>query len=255
MSKQIVLNDNERIDEVNESLKLIRQEHTLAFGTDAYLLFAFMRPAAKQTAVELGCGNGIISLLAATRDRFSHIFAIELQEQLASLSRRNVTLNGLDGHIDVLHADAREIRAASIGGEVGVVFANPPYMRAYSGFPSPYAAKQTARHETDGGIMEFSAAAARLLKHGGLFYSVYRPDRLPSLLAALDQSGLSPKRMIFVHDHQGAAPSMVLTEAKKGAAEGLQILPPLFLHESDADGNPKKELSPRAAEIYKNGSF
>ena len=255
MSERIPLFEGERIDEVNERLRLISRKDTLAFGTDAFLLYAFMRQAARERAVELGCGGGIISLLTATRGKFSHIFAVELQNEIAALAKRNVALNKLCEKITVLADDARSITPATLGGEVGVVFANPPYMRTDSGFASPHAAKQTARHETDGGIMEFAAAAARLLKYGGLFYSVYRPDRLSSLFSALTQNGFSPKRMIFVHDHSEAPPAMVLTEAKKGAAEGLSLLPPLFLHDTDENGKPKKALSAQAQKIYDNGCF
>ena len=87
------------------------------------------------------------------------------------------------------------------------------------------------------------------MKYGGVFYTVYRPDRLESLFDALKRTGFSPKRMLFVHDHPDAAPSMVLTEAKKGAAEGLAILPPLFLHTVKGD----IALSPRAKRIYDTG--
>ena len=168
---------------------------------------------------------------------------------MAALSLRNVALNGLENTVTVHCADVRTLHAAALGGEVDAVFANPPYMRADSGAASPSSALQIARHECEGGIEEFAAAAARCLKYGGLFYTVYRPDRLESLLRALSANALAPKRMLFVHDHPDAAPSMVLTEAKKGAAEGLSVLPPLFLHTVKGDS----ALSPRATRIYDMG--
>ncbi|MBQ3064358.1 MAG: methyltransferase [Clostridia bacterium] len=245
----VTLAADERLCEINEKLRLIQKQDALAFGTDAYLLFAFLRPAPRARALELGCGNGVISLLAATRDRFSRIDAAEIQTEMAALTVRNVALNGLAEKITVHHADIRALNSANLGGEIDVVFANPPYMRTDSGAASPRTALQIARHECEGGIKEFAAAAARCLKFGGLFYTVYRPDRLESLLAALKEAGLAPKRMLFVHDHPDAAPSMVLTEAKKGAAEGLKILPPLFLHTVSGDTT----LSPRARRIYDTG--
>ena len=251
MYHDIPLAADERVDEVNEKLSLIQKKNALAFGTDAFLLSAFLRPAPRERAVELGCGNGIISLLAAARGRFSHITAIEIQPEMAELTARNIALNHLTDRITVQQNDVRCLSAATLGGEVGAVFANPPYMRVDSGLASPHSAKQTARHETDGGIAEFAAAAARCLKYGGLFYTVYRPDRLESLFAALHMNKLAPKRMIFVHDNPTAAPSIVLLEAKKGAGEGLMVLPPLFLH--DSAGDPA--LSARAQEIYNNGIF
>lgn len=240
---------DERLCEVNEHLCLIQKKNALAFGTDAFLLSAFLRPAPGARAVELGCGNGIVSLLAATRGRFLHITAIEIQREMAELAERNVAKNGLASRVTVREGDVRALRSADLGGEVEAVFANPPYMKTDSGFASPHAAKQTARHETEGGIAEFAAAAARCLKYGGVFYAVYRPDRLSALFAALNQNKLAPKRMLFVHDHPAAAPAMVLVEARLGGGEGLSVLPPLFLHEKAGD----TALSPRAKEIYDTG--
>ncbi len=251
MNYEVSLTVDERLDEVNERLCLIQKKNALAFGTDAFLLSAFLRPAPRARALELGCGNGIISLLAAARGRFSHITAVEIQHEMAELTARNVALNHLDDRITVREADARVLTAAMLGGEVEAVFANPPYMRTDSGFSSPHGAKQTARHETDGGIAEFAAAAARCLKYGGTFCAVYRPDRLESLFAALRAAKLAPKRCVFVHDHPSAAPSMVLLEARLGGGEGLVVLPPLLLHDRIGD----TALSERAQAIYNNGIF
>lgn len=250
MTNPILLPD-EHIDEVNDRIRLIQKSGALAFGTDAYLLSAFLRPAPRAHAVELGCGNGIISLLAMARGRFWKATALEIQPEMAELSARNVALNGFNARIAVAQCDVRSLTPSALGGEVEVIFANPPYMRTDSGFASPSEQKQTARHETEGGIADFAAAAGRCLKYGGLFYAVYRPDRLESLFAALKDARLAPKRMVFVHDHPKAAPSMVLLEAKKGASEGLVILPPLLLHDRVGD----TALSARAQEIYDNGSF
>ena len=245
----ITLAADERLYDINDNLRLIQKKGALAFGSDAYLLSAFLRKAPRARALELGCGNGVISLLAATRGRFSHIDAIEIQAEMAALTARNIALNGLENRVTVREADLRTLTPAALGGEVDAVFANPPYMRVESGAASPHTALQIARHECEGGIFEFAAAAARCLKYGGLFYTVYRPDRLESLFDALKRTGFSPKRMLFVHDHPDAAPSMVLTEAKKGAGEGLSILPPLFLHTVKGDTT----LSSRAKRIYDTG--
>ena len=39
----IVLLDNERIDDINESLKIIQKKQGLTFGSDTYLLAAFIK--------------------------------------------------------------------------------------------------------------------------------------------------------------------------------------------------------------------
>ena len=252
----VALFPDERLDQVNERLSLIRKTDGLTFGTDAYLLAAFARPKPRGVAVELGTGTGIVALLLAARERFSLVHALELQEDFAHLAARNVTLNDLDGRVTVHHLDARQARPEDFGGEVDAVLANPPYMRTDSGARNEAERLYRARHEVAGGVADFCAAAARLLKHGGKFYCVWRPDRLPELMAALDASRLAAKRMVFVHGDETCPPSMVLVEsAKGGAVGGLRVLPPLLLHGSADRGASARALSERAARIYETMEF
>ncbi|MBE6549647.1 MAG: SAM-dependent methyltransferase [Ruminococcaceae bacterium] len=241
----IELLDGERLDEVNEDISLIQKKDGLTFGTDAYLLAAFMKGGAKQRAVELGTGTGIISLLCASRKRFSHIDVFEVQEDFATLAQRNVSLNRLDEKMTVYQDDIRNVSANKLGYEIDVVFTNPPYMRTDSGKRNLSDYKYIARHEVCGGIFDFCAAADRLLKHGGKFYCVYRPDRLSELMWAMHENHLEPKRMTFVHADKLSEPSMVLIEAIKRGAAGMRVSAPIFLFE---DG--KRKPSEQAKKIY-----
>lgn len=245
-----ILQEDERLCEINDRVRLITRKNGLTFGTDAYLLSAFCRPAREARAADLGCGTGVISLLLAARERFSHIYAIEAQPQFAELARRNAELNGFSDTVSVLFRDVRDLTAADVGGELDVVFSNPPYMRADTGYTATHAEKQIARHEVLGDLFDFTRAAARVLRYGGTLYTVWRPDRLETLFAALRDAKFAPKRMLFVQDAADKAPSMVLTEARLGGAEGLTLLPTLILREAAENGAP---LTPRAARIYETG--
>ena len=50
------LKQNERLDEVNDKLRLIQKTDGLTFGTDAYLLSAYLKTRVGKVGVELGCG-------------------------------------------------------------------------------------------------------------------------------------------------------------------------------------------------------
>lgn len=248
-----ILYEDERIDQVNEQISLIAKRDGLTFGTDAFLLAAFVKPRPSGLAIELGTGTGILSLLCAARRRFAKIYALEIQEDFATLAARNVILNGMEERVRVRHADIREAHAEDFGKEADAVFANPPYMKTDSGKRNESDRKYIARHEVCGAIGDFCASAERLLKHGGDFYCVWRPDRLTDLVAALRDCHLEPKMMVFVHADPESEPSMVLCSAKKGGASGMRILPPLFLH--DRVGGGTRELSARAEKIYETMSF
>lgn len=244
----------ERLDEVNEHIRLICKTDGLTFGTDAYMLASFIRPQAKARAVELGTGTGIISLLLASRSRLSHITAIEVQSDFASLTQRNIRLNSLEDKIHVIEGDIRDIRPLELGGEVDVVFSNPPYMRTDSGKRNESDRKYIARHEVMGGVCDFCEAAARLLKHGGRFYCVFRPDRLSELMWSMRKYGIEPKNAVFVHADAESEPSMVLIMGVKGGGEGMRIMPPLLLHPTPkTDGG--RSMTPRAERIYETMSF
>lgn len=248
-----VLHTGETISEVNESLRLIQKKNGLTYGTDAYLLSAFIREKRLGRAADLGSGSGIISLLCAKKNKFSHIHAIEVQESFGELISRNAKINNLSPKISMLCRDVRDITVADIGYELDAVFSNPPYMRTDSGKRNEHDEKYIARHEVLGGIDDFCASAARLLKFGGIFYCVYRPDRLTDLIFSMRQNKLEPKRMVFVHATDKSEPSMVLVEAKKGGSCGLIMLPPLILNKSDENGTTI--MSERAEEIYSKCSF
>ncbi len=253
--QEVTVLEDEKKEKINEDLWLIRKCGSLTFGTDAYLLAAYMRAKAKGRAVELGCGTGVISLLCASKDRFVHIDALEIQEPFAELAARNVTLNGLEKKITVHCADIRTVFAGDLGGEADVVFANPPYMRTDCGKRNALDSKYIARHEVCGDVTDFCRAAERLLKHGGKFYCVWRPDRLSELMEALRVSGLEAKLMTFVHADAETPPSMMLLAAHKGGSPGLKVTPPLLLHEPPAESGIVRSLSHTAQMIYDTMSF
>lgn len=247
-----MLYENERLDEINEHLRLIQRKNGLTFSTDAFLLSAFCRPQPKARAADFGSGTGVIALLLAARQTFAHITAVEAQQLFSELAARNVALNGFSDTVSILNCDVRDLSPANFGGELDVIVSNPPYMRADCGPASPHSEKQIARHEILGTVGDFCTAAARCLKFGGRFYTVWRPDRLESLMAALRQNKLAPKRMLFVHDSADKEPAVVLTEAVLGGNEGMHILPPLFMHDTSPNG-VEKALSKRAQTIYDTG--
>ena len=246
-----LLLEGEKLTKVNENINLIQKENGLTFGTDAFLLASFIKAQRSGVAVELGGGTGIISLLCASREKFGKIYCAEIQQDFANIIQRNAELNGIDSKVISLCADVRELKSSNIGCEVDAVFSNPPYMKIDSGKRNDHDEKFIARHEVCGDINDFCACAKRLLKHGGFFYCVWRPDRLTDLICAMRENNLEPKEMCFVHANTKCAPSMVLIKAKKGAAASVSVCEPLFLN---LDNDPKA-LTERAKKIYEECNF
>ena len=239
------MNLNERIDEVNDALRLIQITDGLTFGTDALLLAGYIK-GKYENGAELGSGSGIISMLALTRGKVKRVRAFEVQERYADLTRRNAELNSLIERLTVECADVREVKRV---GEFDLVFTNPPYMKTSSGFANLEDGKNIARHEVFGTIDELCASASKMLKFGGTFAVVYRPDRLTDLICAMRAARLEPKRITFVHARRGAQSSMVLIEAKMGGKSGDVLTRPLIIY--DESGEYTADMN----YIMENGSF
>lgn len=240
-------------EKINENITLRQNEGSLAYGTDAYLLYAYLRRQTKERACEFGAGSGVISLLASSKGKFAHITAFEIQENIAKIAEQNVETNGFSEKMEVVCKDIREAETV-YNGAFGVVFSNPPYMTANSGKLGKNDADSASRHELNGGIDDFARSASRLLKYGGLFYAVYRPDRLAELLYACKANGLEPKRMTLVYPTENHVPCLVLLEAKKNGAPGIFVTKPLMIYQS---GKPQtnENYTDDMKYIYENGAF
>jgi tRNA1(Val) A37 N6-methylase TrmN6 len=237
----------ERCDHVNDALKLIQNTEGLTFGTDALLLAGYINTRQKR-GCELGGGSGIISMLLLTRDKLARAVALEVQEEYASLTAKNAEINGLNERLSSICTDLRDYICES---EFDLIYSNPPYMKSDSGKANDNDKKNIARHEIHGGIYDFCAAAKRLLKFGGTFAVVYRPDRLIDLINSMRACDVEPKRMTFVHADTKKESSMVLIEAKRGGRGGMMLTPPLIIY---SDGE-HKEYSEDMKYIMENGSF
>ena len=237
----------ERIDYVNDSLKLIQKTDGLTFGTDALLLAGYISGKYKN-ALEIGGGTGIISMLLLCRDKAQRATAVEVQEEFSDLIKRNAELNGLTERLTSELCDIRNYKSCE---DYDLIYTNPPYMKTDSGKANVMDKKNIARHEVFGDINDFTEAARRLLKFGGTFAVVYRPDRLVDLIAAMRKSRLEPKRITFVHADTESESSMVLIEGKSGGKSGNILTRPLIIYK---DKN-HSEYSEDMKYIMENGSF
>ena len=237
----------ERIDYVNDSLKLIQKTDGLTFGTDALLLAGYISGKYK-SALEIGGGTGIISMLLLSRKKAEQVTAVEVQEEFAELIKRNAELNSLSDKLSSKLCDIRDFKA---DGDFDLIYTNPPYMKTDSGKANEMDKKNIARHEVFGDISDFIKAAKRLLKFGGSFAVVYRPDRLVDLIAAMRDSKIEPKRITFVHADTESESSMVLIEGKSGGKSGAILTRPLIIYKDKKHSEYTEDMK----YIMDNGSF
>ncbi len=209
-------------------------------GTDTFVLSSFPRLKPGLRVWDLGCGTGLLGLLLLQRQQALQITGLELQAPAAELAQRAAIQNGLDGRFHILQGDLRKIRSLSPSGGADLVLCNPPYYSPLCGKLPAGEALRAARAETHCTLEDVCTAAAYLLRWGGSFCLVHKPERLADLLEALRAAALEPKRLRFVCSGAEDAPSLVLAEGRRGGRPGLAVEPPLILR--TAAGTPTAEL-------------
>ena len=212
---------------------LFAQAAHVRLSTDCVLLADFVPAGRVRRGIDLGCASGAIALLLLSRTENLHMTGLELQRDAAALAEENMARNGLAARSRILTGDIRRHRELFGSGSFDLAVSNPPYYPLGSGALSPDPGRSAARGETDCSLEELCTAAAWLLRSGGRFCLVYKPERLPELFASLQRQGLEPKRLRLVCHRADSAPSLVLVEARRGGKPGLQVEPCLILQEAD----------------------
>ena len=224
----------ETIDEFfNGCLRVLQKEKGYRFSVDSLLLADFVTLKRGDRVVDLGTGSGIIAMILALRFPGARISEVEIQEDLADMARRNVTLNGLEERISVCPGDVKNVRKLFEPRSFDVAVFNPPYRRLHSGKINQNHQRAVARHEVRGTIDDFLVSARYLLDDSGRVYVIYPATRGVQLIARMRAHGIEPKRLRVVHSNAASGGVFVLAEGLKGAGEELEILPPLFIYGDD----------------------
>jgi len=209
-------------------------------GTDSFLLSSLPRLKPETRVCDLGSGTGLLGLLLLQRQNMLRVTGVEIQERAVQLAEKAAEENGLAGRLSFLHCDLRTVREVLPTGSFDLVISNPPYYPQNSGHLAADGALRSARAEVDCSLEDICAAAAYLLRWGGSFCLVQKPERLADLLCALRAAALEPKRLRFVCPRSDTAPSLVLLESRRGGKPGLTVEAPLILQ--NADGSPTAEV-------------
>ena len=131
----------------------------------------------------------------------------------------NIERNALHSRMESICADLRQVPRMFEPGSFSCCISNPPY---FSGGPAS-CTLPTARREDCCTAADLFKSAGKVLKYGGDFYLVHRPERLAELIARGSEVGLEAKRLRFLRHREDQAISLILLQFRKGGKPGLII--------------------------------
>jgi len=208
-------------------------------GTDSVLLADFASVQRAKRILDLGCGCGTLEILLALRAENATAEGIEIDPAAAELCRKNIEENGLSERCRALTGDLRNYKELFRAGDYDLIVSNPPYFGTDSGYTAPDPQRAAARDERSCSLQELCEAAKWLLRWGGLFALVHRPERMSEVLCAMSSAAIEPKRLRMVQYEPFRAPSLFLVEGRRGGRPGLETLPPLILTSENGGDSPE----------------
>ena len=235
----VLVKENEVLNDLLgfEGLKIIQEPSRFNFSLDSTLLAHFVKINKHSSRlIDLCTGNAPIPLMLTLRTSGS-IDAVELQDDSIDQARRSVAINQLDHQIKIYHRDLIGIHAELGAGNYDVVTCNPPYFKVgVRSHLNKNDALTIARHEVRVTLDEIVCEAALLLREGGHFAMVHRPDRLIEIIEIYKKYRLEPKRLRFVYPRMKKCANGILIEGVLGGkAGGLRLEAPLVVYTGETN--------------------
>ena len=247
-NKKIDIKNNEKIDDLQyNGLYIIQDRNKFCFGIDSILITDFAKDIKKNTSLmDIGSGTGVISILCQKKYNLSNVVGVEIQKDMAEMSKRSIMLNNLEDNISILNCNIKDVLKYVNKNSFDYVITNPPYKKKNEGIKNTSVNKLISRHEIECDLNDILENSYKVLKDNGSIYIVHRPERLVDLLYQLRLCKLEPKKIRFVFSKYNESPVLVLVKATKNGGSFLKVDKNLVIYEED--GNYTDEI----LEIYGN---
>ena len=205
------------MEHLGNHITLSIPEGAFPLSTDSILLSDFVKLPRNARVLDLGSGCGTLGLLLCARDDTCHITGLELSSSDHRGAEENIQRNSLGNRMTSICTDLRTIPEDLSPGSFHICISNPPYFTG----GAPSRSTPMARQDDNCSIEDLFSAAEKMLKLGGDFALVHKPERLAELCACAARHKLEPKRLRLIRHRQDAPVSLVLLSCRKGGKPGL----------------------------------
>lgn len=190
---------------------IVNRRSAMKVGTDGVLLGAWVGVGGVSTAVDAGCGTGLIALMLAQRG-VGRVTAVDIDLVAVEEASYNVAASPWPDAVELVCADFVDW-AGSRASSVDLVVCNPPFFTET--LQSGDNRRAAARHEGSLGVEPLIAASAAILnEHGRLAFiaPAVRENEIAMLSA---HYGFYMNRLTRVVSKIGKPPKRVLVELSR----------------------------------------
>lgn len=220
---------------------IYQDDEWFTFSLDSVLLSNFVSiKFTDKKILDMACGNAPIPMLLTFRTKAT-IYGIDIQKEVIDLGIESVVENKMDKQISLEVLDINNVEDRFSAESFDVITCNPPYFK-YSNNDNINLNmnKRISRHEVLVNLDTIVKKSSYLLKNGGTFAMVHRPDRLIEIIDVMEKYNIGPKKLQLCYSKNNSNCNLILIEGNKNGKSGLKILSPVIVH--NVDGSYSEEI-------------
>ena len=189
----------------------IRQDGcAMKVGTDGCLLGGWFDCSNSHRILDIGCGSGLIAIMAAQRSN-AHVIGIEIENNAAGQAAANANDCPWSDRIEIVNCDILQYSPTTLFDSI---VCNPPYF--VNSLKCDELSRTMARHSDTLDCNSFFGKTGELLTANGKISIVIPTDILEEWKDAAALCGFCTSRITYIKTTPRKAPKRVLMEFKRG---------------------------------------
>lgn len=187
-----------------QQFRVRHDRSTMKVGTDAVLLGAWAQLPATGSVLDIGCGCGVIALIAAQRCRAT-VTGIDIDEASTAQAAENARRSPF---ADRLHFVTADVRTFAPVRRFDCILSNPPFF--IEPLLPPDMRKAAARHTHELDFGTLVGHACRLMAEEASFQVVLPANAVPCFMSEATLRGLRTVRRTDIVTREGKTAKRVL---------------------------------------------
>lgn len=202
---------------------IFQDDKLFKFSLDSLLLGEYSRNYLKGDIVDMCAGNMAIGLVISTYVN-NKITGFEIQKEIADLANESIIYNKLEGQLNIINDDIKNIGKYYTSDSVDTFICNPPFFKkGDSKVINENEGLAIARHEICLTLEDTFKIASKYLKNKGSLLMVHRATRLDEIINLGIIYNLKVKNIQLISTKINTDPSIVLVRCVKNASYNVKI--------------------------------
>ena len=169
-----------------KKFKIMQSDKGMKVSLDA-LIFAAYIEKDKKTAIDIGAGTGVLSLVLA-QDSKTHITALEIDSFISDICEMNFKASPFASRLDLKQTCFLDYMKTEGRPSFDLVISNPPFFK--DSIQSKEEKRNIARHETNFSYKDIIHNAGSLLNDEGFLYLLMPYSRCDEIRSCAKRAGL-----------------------------------------------------------------